>query len=193
MRTALVLGLLAVLAVSGAGYCLLAQKLDAANAEIARLRQSVDKIGNDYASARKVDGVLSDLRSQINALRAGNPTAVAATTQVMGGDHQVELFVSPKGTKALALRYAGPSFRAALEGRNLAGPSAALVQAVKVDPQNPRLGTVAFSGMKGASPGIGNSADRLYLLAVVRPDAQSVDWDLTADAREVLKQELGSR
>ncbi len=187
MRAALILSLIVIFAAGGSGYYMLWRKLDA-------LEHDVDRVSRDYASAAKVERALDHLQGQINALRV---SASAGPGPNLGGDatgHRIELFVNAQGQQALALRYAGPSFKAALEQeRNTAGPSAALARAVKVDPQNPRLGTVDFTSMNRSTANSSSSGGNPGMLAVVRPDAQSVDWELTADSREFLKQQIGAR
>jgi hypothetical protein len=93
------------------------------------------------------------------------------------------------------LRYTGLSLRGAIEGgKNVARPdeAKALAQAVKVDPANPKRGTIRLSQVYwwvGTQPhsSTGGSA----VLTLERPDAETSAWELTAESREKVKELIG--
>jgi hypothetical protein len=165
-------------------------------ADVSALQKELEAIKQGAASADRVSRAFDDLQSQINGLRGGHVPPLGGSADA--GDHRVELFVRHDGQPALAMRYAGPSLKAALEqGRNVAGTSAALSKAVQVDASNPRLGAIVFAEEYRITPSsrVGGSAGGLagLRLTVTRPAADSDAWELTSESRDQLKREYGLR
>jgi hypothetical protein len=172
-----------VLLAGACGYVYydLSKKLNAAEAENAKARQSVHRIWDDFASAQKVDRALDALRSEV--LRINKDYAVArkvdaildelaadierlkkdlATVRKSGPGpktgpvdppvYEVDLGFRTEGDTVVVLRYAGASIDEALLDKTLTKPGRALADAVKVNADNPKTGMATFNFALVRSP-----------------------------------------
>jgi hypothetical protein len=220
MRFVVVL-LVVTAALGGVGYSNLSHRLEAVEAENAKLRAEVNALLSQAANASKVDAFFADHQGQINTVRnevvrINGDYAVAkkvdaiiielrervaalqkdlaeARKSAPPPSHTLDLGFSREGETELVLCYAGGSFADGLTKRTTFKPGRALAAAVKPSGTDPRAGTVAINHAVLRSP---ESTRTVTLkdapaLAVARSGPDATDWDLTPDARAEVKRLLG--
>jgi len=161
--------------------------LDNIQGQINAIRGDVNRLNGDYPSAQKVEAQLAKLQGQIDGARkelANVPVPAPAPT------HFIELGFRDGNDVVLVLRYSGNSLQNASASKSQTRGAAELKNAVKINPNDVKLGVATFNAILVRTP----SAHRLISLggmnppdlALVRSNADANDWDLTAEGRNKL-------